>query len=172
MQITHNDSFKTNPVALSLLKTLQCFHFSLTENTKVLTVTHNALHDLPHYLSGLHPSLLPSITIPALSASLLFSWHNQALSCPLLPRALFSDIFTWLTPWLPLSLFSATAFFSIQLTIICILYVLIICLVICLYPFTRMQAWAYGPRWWPILCTAETPAARAVPGILLLLFGR
>lgn len=35
-------------------------------------------------------------------------------------------------------------------------YVLIICLVLCLYPFTRRYVWAYGPRWWPVLCTAET----------------
>lgn len=65
MQISHNDSFKTNQVVLSLLKTLQCFHFSLTENTKVPTVTHKALHDLPHYLSDFTPPFSPpSLFLP------------------------------------------------------------------------------------------------------------
>ena len=46
MRISHNDSFKTNQTVLSLLNTLQCFPFPLTENTKVLTVAHKAPHDL------------------------------------------------------------------------------------------------------------------------------
>lgn len=46
MQISHNDSFKTNQTVLSLLSTLQRFPFPLTENTTVLTAAHKALRDL------------------------------------------------------------------------------------------------------------------------------
>ena len=163
MQISHNDSFKTNQVVLSLLKTLQCFHFSLTENTKVPTVTHKALHDLPHYLSDFTPPFSPpSLFLPyqppccsvdtiklspapfCLERSSLIYLHGSLFGFLCLFSAMssltirFRVEFPFFILELPYPIH--VALFSIQVIIICILYVLIICLVLCLYPFTRMQA--------------------------------